>query len=230
VNETVVTLIGNVATDVRSTTTQAGVPISSFRVASTTRRFERGKGWIDLDTLYVTVVCWRALAENVAAALAKGDPVVVSGRLRMRQWTADDGRAGTSVELEASTAGHDLTRGVSRFSRVRPRDADRPGRSEADDLAELVAREPLVPLPADASLATAAVASVAAATPAAALPAAAKPGDAEPAEAGPSVAEPAAAHPADAPAPVETKPGPKTGGKSAAAARARGQAAAGAAA
>ena len=149
-NETVVTLIGNVATDVRSTTSQAGVPISSFRIASTTRRFERGKGWTDLDTIYVTVVCWRALAENVAASLSKGDPVVVSGRLRMRQWTADDGRAGTSVELEASAAGHDLNRGVSEFSRVRPRENDRPGRSEADDLAEQVAREPLVPLPRDA--------------------------------------------------------------------------------
>jgi single-strand DNA-binding protein len=218
VNETVVTLIGNVATDVRSTTTQAGVPISSFRVASTTRRFERGKGWTDLDTLYVTVVCWRALAENVAAAFAKGDPVVVSGRLRMRQWTADDGRAGTSVELEASTAGHDLTRGVSRFSRVRPRDSDRPGRSEADDLAEQVAREPLVPLPADP------------APVAVAQPAVTETADAETADAETADAETADAETPDAPAPVETKPGSKTGGKSAPAARARGSAAAGAAA
>jgi single-strand DNA-binding protein len=142
VNETVVTLVGNVATDVRTTTSQAGVPISSFRIASTTRRFERGRGgWSDLDTLYVTVLCWRALAENVAASMAKGDPVVVHGRLRMRQWTSDDGRSGTAVELEASTAGHDLSRGISAFTRVRPRESERPGRSEADELAERVGRE-----------------------------------------------------------------------------------------
>jgi single-strand DNA-binding protein len=80
----------------------------------------------------------------VAASLSKGDPVVVHGRVRMRQWTSEDGRSGTAVELEASTAGHDLSRGVSRFTKSRPRDAERPGRSEADELAERVAREAAV--------------------------------------------------------------------------------------
>ena len=141
-NETVATLIGNVASDVRTTTSQAGVPISSFRVASTTRRYDRGRGgWADVDTLYVTVVCWRALAEHVAESFAKGDPIVVHGRLRMRQWTADDGRSGTAVELEATTAGHDLSRGVSTFTKAKAREPERPARSEADELAESVARE-----------------------------------------------------------------------------------------
>ncbi len=141
-NETVATLVGNVASDVRTTTSQSGVPISSFRVASTTRRFDRSRGgWADVDTLYVTVVCWRALAEHVAVSLSKGDPVVVHGRVRMRQWTAEDGRTGTAVEVEAATAGHDLSRGVSAFTRSKPREQDRSGRSEADELAEQVARE-----------------------------------------------------------------------------------------
>jgi single-strand DNA-binding protein len=150
VNETFATLVGNVATDLRSATSQAGVPITSFRLASTTRRFERGKGWSDVDTLYVTVIAWRALAENVAASFAKGDPIVVSGRLRVRQWSADDGRSGTAVELEAHAAGHDLQRGVSRFERVRPREQDRHDRSDADRLAEAVAQEPLEDLRPDA--------------------------------------------------------------------------------
>lgn len=141
-NETVATLVGNVASDVRSTTSQSGVPISSFRVASSTRRFDRARGgWADVDTLYVTVVCWRALAENVAVSLSKGDPVVVQGRVRMRQWTGEDGRTGTSVEVEASAVGHDLTRGVSVFTKVKLSQGDRPGRSEADELAERVGRE-----------------------------------------------------------------------------------------
>lgn len=149
-NETVATLIGNVASDVRTTTSQAGVPISSFRVASTTRRYDRGRGgWADVDTLYVTVVCWRALAEHVAGSFAKGDPVVVHGRMRMRQWTADDGRSGTAVELEATTAGHDLSRGVSSFTKVKAREPERPGRSEADELAERVAREAVGTEPAE---------------------------------------------------------------------------------
>jgi single-strand DNA-binding protein len=143
VNETHVTLVGNIASEVRSTTSREGTAIASFRLASTTRRFERGRGWADVDTLFVTVVCWRQLAESVAASCAKGDPVVVTGRLRVRQWTADDGRAGTAVELEAQTAGHDLARGTSVFTRTPPRPVDRPARSDADELAEQVSREPV---------------------------------------------------------------------------------------
>lgn len=144
-NETTVTLIGNVATEIRSTRSREGVPITSFRVASTTRRFERGKGWTDLDTIFVTVICWRQLAEHVASSFAKGEPVIVAGRLRMRHWTADDGRSGTAVELEATAAGHDLSRGVAAFTRVQPRPLERPGASAADELAEAIAREPLEP-------------------------------------------------------------------------------------
>jgi single-strand DNA-binding protein len=143
VNETYVTLVGNIASEVRATTSREGTAIASFRLASTTRRFERGRGWGDVDTLFVTVVCWRQLAENVAASCAKGDPVVVTGRLRVRQWTADDGRTGTAVELEAQTAGHDLARGTTVVTRTPPRVADRPARSDADELAEQVSREPV---------------------------------------------------------------------------------------
>lgn len=117
-NETTVTFVGNVATDIRSTLSRDGVPITSFRMASTTRRFERGKGWTDVDTIFVTVVCWRQLAEHLAASFSKGDPVIVTGRLRVRQWTAEGGRSGTAVELEALAAGHDLTRGVGAFTRM----------------------------------------------------------------------------------------------------------------
>jgi single-strand DNA-binding protein len=121
VNETIATIVGNIATDLRSSRSKDGVPMASFRIASTTRRFERGKGWSDVDTLFVTVVCWRQLAEHVALSFGKGDPVIVSGRLRMRQWTGDDGRSGTAFELEAQSAGHDLTRGVSSFARAHSR-------------------------------------------------------------------------------------------------------------
>ena len=149
-NETTMTLIGNVATEIRSARSREGVAIASFRVASTTRRFERGKGWTDVDTIFVTVVCWRQLAEHVASSFAKGEPIIVTGRLRMRQWSTDDGRSGTAVELEAQAAGHDLNRGVAAFTRSQSRPVERPGRSEADELAESIAREPLE-LPDDRS-------------------------------------------------------------------------------
>jgi single-strand DNA-binding protein len=139
VNETSVTMVGNVASEIRTNRTREGHTVSSFRLACTSRRFTRTRGWVDGDTTFVTVVCWRHLAEHVASSFGKGEPVIVVGRLRVREWTADDGRSGKDVEVEAQTAGHDLGRGTSAFVRsVRPAvqpagagDAVTPGTQEA---------------------------------------------------------------------------------------------------
>ena len=65
----------------------------------------------------MTVTCWRSLGENVFNSLHKGQPVVVSGRYYMREYTVDEATR-TSYELEATAVGHDLTRGVAEFRRV----------------------------------------------------------------------------------------------------------------
>ncbi len=76
---------------------------------------------MDGNTSYATVICWRKLATNVAVCLRKGDPVMVKGRLSVRADYQDkEGRPRTAVEIEASSVGHDLTRGVATFQRVRP--------------------------------------------------------------------------------------------------------------
>ena len=143
-NETHTTLVGNIATDVRTITSRDGVRVTSFRVASTTRRFQGGKGWNDVDTLFVTVVCWRQLAEHAASSFAKGEPVLATGRLKTRQWTAEDGSSREALELEAYAVGHDLNRGTSAFRRAERRPVEeRPLRTAADELASAVAREPL---------------------------------------------------------------------------------------
>ena len=116
-NEIPVTLVGNVVTDVGGTTTEGGAELAWFRLASTPRRFDRASGrWVDGDTSYVRVSCWRQLARNVVASVHKGDPVVVTGRLRVREWERDD-RRGVAVEVDAAAVGHDLARGVSAFRR-----------------------------------------------------------------------------------------------------------------
>jgi single-strand DNA-binding protein len=48
--------------------------------------------------------------------VSKGDRVTVSGDLRIRDW--DNGeRTGTSVEVEATSIGHDLNYGTADFTR-----------------------------------------------------------------------------------------------------------------
>lgn len=119
-NESFVTVIGNVVADPISRPTKAtGKPFASFRVASTTRRWDAdSKAFVDGNTNYVNVIAFNALGANVMASLAKGHPVIVYGRLRVNQWTTQDGQNRTSVEVDAYSVGHDLSRGQTAISRA----------------------------------------------------------------------------------------------------------------
>ncbi len=65
-NETTMTIIGNVVDAPKLRRTKNGHCVANFRVASTPRRFDREKGeWVDGTTLFVTSSAWRALGENV---------------------------------------------------------------------------------------------------------------------------------------------------------------------
>ncbi|MCW2902185.1 MAG: single-strand binding protein [Streptosporangiaceae bacterium] len=118
-NDAHVTLVGWLAQDPFYTITQNGTPFLSLRVGCTPRRFDRQTAqWQDMDAMFLTVNCWRGLADNIRSSdLKRGDPVLVTGRLRIREY-AKDGQVRFSAEVEASTLGHDLTRGSAEFRRV----------------------------------------------------------------------------------------------------------------
>ena len=50
------------------------------------------------------------------ASIQKGQRVIVSGRLRVRDWSTDD-KHGTNVEIDADAVGHDLSWGTTSFTR-----------------------------------------------------------------------------------------------------------------
>lgn len=117
-NETTLTVCGNVVADPRHVVTGDGLPITSFRLASTARRFDRARGeWLDGETTFVGVSCFRSAAVHAADSLRKGERVLVHGRLRVRPWQNEE-RSGTSVEIEALALGHDLAFGRSSFVRA----------------------------------------------------------------------------------------------------------------
>jgi len=120
--DTPVTVIGNVLTAPEwRRTTITGTFVVTFKVASTSRRFDKERGqWIDGDSLRVRVACWRRLGENVSVSVQLGDPVVVHGRLYSRDWTDGEGNRRTSYELDAIAVGHDLSKGVDKFARRKP--------------------------------------------------------------------------------------------------------------
>jgi single-strand DNA-binding protein len=120
--ETTVTVVGNVVDDPKLRTTGSGWEVAGFRVASTARRRDAQTGrYVDGDSLFLSVTCWRALASNVAVSVRKGDPVIVTGTLSTRSWEKD-GQKRSSYELEAQAVGPDLARGTAVFRRM-PRGA-----------------------------------------------------------------------------------------------------------
>ena len=151
-NDATVSLTGNLTSEPQHSETEDGVARTTFRFAHTPRRRDRAGSWVDGDTTFYSVTCWRSLAQNVAQSLHKGDPVVLTGTLRGRDWTNGE-RSGTSLEISALTVGHDLGRGVSLFRRVSRRVPEAAASGEpgsaaegavADDLAGVLDDEALL--------------------------------------------------------------------------------------
>lgn len=118
-NDAYVTIVGWLAADPICRTTTNGIPFSSLRIGCTPRSFDRQTGqWQDMSSMFVTVNCWRALADNVRISdMKRGQPVVVTGKLRIREYVRGE-ELRTSTEIEAVTLGFDMSRGISRFERV----------------------------------------------------------------------------------------------------------------
>ncbi|MEW1902902.1 MULTISPECIES: single-stranded DNA-binding protein [unclassified Streptomyces] len=116
-NDTTVTLVGNVATAVEYRETVTG-GVARFRFAVTARRWDRERNlWSDGNTSFYTVSAWRSLGANLAASVSVGEPLVVHGRLRVRE-DERDGQRKTFVDVDALAVGHDLTRGTAAFRRA----------------------------------------------------------------------------------------------------------------
>lgn len=124
-------LVGNLVDTPEVQVTQSGAVRTRIRVAHTERRRDAAtETWSDGESVFMDVVCRRRLAENTGNSLAKGDRVIVVGRLR--QWTAErDGNRRTVVEVEAESIGPDLQRAVVTVARQR-----RPVAVASDPLAE----------------------------------------------------------------------------------------------
>ena len=93
-------MIGNLAADVESRTTQSGIAQASFRLA-VQRRFANQQGQREAD--FFQIVCWRQTAEFAARYLSKGRKVAVEGSLQTRSYDAQDGSKRYVTEVIADS-------------------------------------------------------------------------------------------------------------------------------
>jgi single-strand DNA-binding protein len=108
-NETKLTVTGWINSDITTRRTADGVTAADFLLAANERHFDpETKEWASGRSLLLRVNCFRKLADKVAATLARGDGVVVTGRAYTSRYEVD-GRAQSSLELEATSIGPDVS-------------------------------------------------------------------------------------------------------------------------
>lgn len=113
-------MTGNVGSEVEYRQVRDDLAFASFRLACTPRTRKAGD-WVDGETTWIAVSCSRSLAEHVRSSVGKGDPVIVVGRLRTTRWTDAQGVDQERMIIEATSIGHDLTRGTAAFRKaIRP--------------------------------------------------------------------------------------------------------------
>ncbi|XVQ83961.1 single-stranded DNA-binding protein [Microbispora siamensis] len=116
-NDIYVTLSGNVTDDPRQYQFRDGSRVTSMRMAVNRRVLDQQTNtWQTRDTTFYTVRCYRGLGDNVQQSIRKGHPVVVYGKLRIKQFERD-GEQRFWAEIEASSVGHDLKWGIATFEK-----------------------------------------------------------------------------------------------------------------
>lgn len=109
-NDTQITIVGNVTGQPELRFTQAGKAVANFSVAVTPRTFDKAaNSWKDGTTAFHRVTAWGTLGENVAEFVARGKRVIVAGTLVQRHWDDDEGKTRSSFEIVATSVGLDLT-------------------------------------------------------------------------------------------------------------------------
>jgi single-strand DNA-binding protein len=92
----VVTLIGNLATDVEVREVGQDMKVANFLLAV-------DRPTADDEADFVRITAWNRQAEVCAQFLAKGRRVAVDGRLRSSSWEDADGKRRSAIEVVAKS-------------------------------------------------------------------------------------------------------------------------------
>ncbi len=95
-----VQLIGNVGQDPTITNLESGKKVARFSIA-TNESYKNSKGEKVQNTDWHTIVAWGKTAEIVEKFVTKGKEVAVTGKLRTRNYTTDEGSNRYVTEVEA---------------------------------------------------------------------------------------------------------------------------------
>ncbi len=95
-----ISIMGRLTRDPELRRTASGTAVASFTVA-VERDLKPKEG--ERETDFIDCVAWRGTGEFVSKYFAKGQMIVVSGRLQIRSWTDNDGNKRRTAEVVADS-------------------------------------------------------------------------------------------------------------------------------
>ncbi len=95
-------IAGNLTRDIEMRYTQNGAAIASTAIAST-RKFKGQNGEPKEEVLFLDITFFGRTGEVANQYLRKGSKVLVDGRLKLNQWTAQDGSKRSKHSLDVET-------------------------------------------------------------------------------------------------------------------------------
>lgn len=111
-----ISIAGNLVADPELSFGESGVAHAKLRVAVNQRVQGADGAWRDGEPVFHNVSAFRALAENSANSLKKGDPVTVAGELEFRSYEKD-GERREARRIVADAIGPDLRFGTAVYQR-----------------------------------------------------------------------------------------------------------------
>jgi single-strand DNA-binding protein len=107
--------------------TPSGAAVCSIRAIFQDRYQDRQTGeWKDGDAVWVSLVGWRQLGENMAESFKKGDDAMVTGTLVTREYETRDGGKGYAVEVKVREIGPSIRFKAAMSQRVDRQQYDGP--------------------------------------------------------------------------------------------------------
>lgn len=105
-----VTIDGRLADEPSLRFSPTGKAVARLRMVASDRRKNDASGeWEDGDSLWIDVTCFGKLAENVCESAAKGDLLLVIGKLKTDEWTdRDSSQKRSKITLIADSVGASL--------------------------------------------------------------------------------------------------------------------------
>ncbi len=123
-----VLLMGNLTRDPELRYTPSGSAVCGFGLA-VNRRYKTSDGEQQQETCFVEVSAFARQAETISQYLNKGSPIFIEGRLKLDQWTSQDGQKRSRLSVVAERfqflgRGREAQGGPEEGSAERPRDRD----------------------------------------------------------------------------------------------------------